>query len=258
MRPTAAKALHAARDDEPGDVLRSATQRRADEEEDHTAEIDVAATPEVGEAAVRRRERRAGEQIGNDDPGVLVRSAAEVRGDLGQRRADNGVVERRHEQREREAGENEAALLARQLHATARTLSSERRRFGRHVDDNRVAGLLRICRGGTALGRFDIAICAAGRILFVIIAVAVAAAADCVGIVRHIALGRLVRDAARGGRFRKRGDAFVETVAHGIRRFHATQRFHCLHSDDVILRLLLVARRRAAQARRAHRFELVW
>ena len=102
---TGAKTLQGAVGDQLGHVLAGARKRRADQEDDHAAEEEDAATVDVGELAVDRHGNRRGEQVGGDNPGIVLAAAAQVTDDLWQGGRDDGLVERREQHAEHQSGD---------------------------------------------------------------------------------------------------------------------------------------------------------
>jgi len=69
------QSLDAPVDDQLGHVLAGTSQRRAGEEDDHATEEDDAPSIDVGELAPDGNRDCRGEQVGRDDPGVVLEAA---------------------------------------------------------------------------------------------------------------------------------------------------------------------------------------
>jgi hypothetical protein len=92
------------------EALGRAAERRAGQE-DHQGDLehDLAAV-KVAELAVHGRHRRLRQQIRGDHPGDVV-EASEVADDRRQRRRDDRLIERGHQQHEHQAREHDEDAL---------------------------------------------------------------------------------------------------------------------------------------------------
>ena len=97
-----------------GDRAGEAADQRADQE-DHDGGLEHRPPAvEVGDLAPQRGGGGRGEQVCGDDPGQLVQPA-QLGGDLGQRDADDALVQGRQEHAGHQATEHDADLLAAQV-----------------------------------------------------------------------------------------------------------------------------------------------
>ena len=109
----AGQALQAAEDDQLGHVLAQAAQRRGQHEQRRAAEQEQLAAVHVRQLAGDRHDRRAGQQVGRGDPGVVL-EAVQLGDDARHRRADDGLVERRQQQAQHQARDGQDQVAARQ------------------------------------------------------------------------------------------------------------------------------------------------
>ena len=98
------QSLNAPVDDQLGHVLAGARQSRAGQEDDHATDKDYPPAINVGQLAIDWNRDSRGEQVGCDDPGVVL-EAAQVGDDAGQGSADDRLVER-SEQHTKEHADN--------------------------------------------------------------------------------------------------------------------------------------------------------
>ncbi len=105
----AAETLHGTGADQDEDVRGERGDQRAEEEQPERG-IERRPPPvDVGNAAVERRDRGCGKQVGGDDPGQILR-VAEVAADGRHRRRDDRLVERGEEHRRQDADHRDRAV----------------------------------------------------------------------------------------------------------------------------------------------------
>ena len=102
----AADALDGAEDDQFVHRARPARQRRADDEDENGEDEDRLAAEEVTELAVEGQTDGRGQQVGRHRPGHLVQTV-QFADDLRQGGGDDGLVERREQQRQHQADEDQ-------------------------------------------------------------------------------------------------------------------------------------------------------
>ena len=113
-QPATAEALQAPRDDQRGHARRQRAGDRAGDEQADRDQHHHAPAVDVGELAVERRHRGAGDEIGGHHPGQVA-EVAEVLADGGQRGGDDGLVERAEEHRQHDAEDDRADFLVAEL-----------------------------------------------------------------------------------------------------------------------------------------------
>ncbi len=100
-----AKSLDASEQDQHAHVLRQAGQRRADQEDGHPDHHHRLAPVQVGQLAVERHRDGGRQEVDRDDPGVIL-VTAQIGHDPGQRRSDDGLVERAEEEGEQDGAQD--------------------------------------------------------------------------------------------------------------------------------------------------------
>ena len=106
----AAEALHGARGDQRLGARRERRRRRGDREDAHPRDEDGPATDPVAERRGGQEEDRVAERVGVDRPLELLEARAEILADAHQSIRHDEVVERDHEQRDRDDRQGPAAL----------------------------------------------------------------------------------------------------------------------------------------------------
>jgi hypothetical protein len=101
----AAKSLKRTCSDEEAEGRGFGAARRAEEEDRERPEQETAPTKRVAQAPVDRRGDGRAQKVRSYEPGD-VRKASEVRGDGGQRRGDDRLIERADEHRRRDVEED--------------------------------------------------------------------------------------------------------------------------------------------------------
>ena len=135
----AAEALQRAAEHQGGHRRRQrAGDRAGDEQADRDHHHDAAAV-DVGELAVERRHRGAGEQVGRHHPRQFA-EIAEMHADGRQRGGDDGLVERAEEHRQHDADDDGADLGVRQRLVLERLVLRGRMRAVRAAVRRRMRG----------------------------------------------------------------------------------------------------------------------
>ena len=125
----AAETLERAAQHQRRHARRQRASDRTDDKNDDRGQHQNAPPVNIGEFAVERRYRRAGEQIGRHHPGQVV-DVAEMTADGRQRGGDNGLVERAEEHRQHNAEHDGPDFRMRERRQLRRRLRLRRPRLG--------------------------------------------------------------------------------------------------------------------------------
>ena len=106
---------------------------------------------DIGELAIERRHRRAGEQIGRHDPRQVI-DIAEMPADGRQRGGDDGLVERAEEHRQHDAEHDGPDFGMRERRQFRRRLGLCRPRLELRLGFCRLGLRLRLCRSRLDFG----------------------------------------------------------------------------------------------------------